>query len=155
MFDPTGHGRGLVLDVSGLDLEEVQRAATAFMLRKIYREMFRWGESRVMRLAVVLDEAHRLAKDRTLPKLMKEGRKFGVSVIVASQSLSDFEPDIIRNVGAKFIFRTNFPASKHVAGFLRGRDGVDLSQTIENLGVGQAFVSTPDNVKARKVFMYE
>jgi DNA phosphorothioation-dependent restriction protein DptH len=155
LFDPTGNGGGLVVDVSGVALERVQLAATAFMLRKIYREMFHWDLSGVMRLAVVLDEAHRLAKDRTLPKLMKEGRKYGISVVVASQGLSDFKREVVLNAGAKIIFRTNFPDSKTVAGFLRGRDGVDLSQTIENLGVGQAFVSTPDDAKARKVFMYE
>jgi len=86
---------------------------------------------------------------------MKEGRKYGISVVVASQGLSDFKREVVLNAGAKIIFRTNFPDSKTVAGFLRGRDGVDLSQTIENLGVGQAFVSTPDDAKARKVFMFE
>ena len=43
----------------------------------------------------------------------------------------------------KVVFRTNYPASKVVAGFLRGRGGQDLSKEIEQLGVGTAYVSTP------------
>jgi len=46
-------------------------------------------------LAIVLDEAHRLSRDITLPKLMKEGRKFGVVVISASQGVTDFHPDVL------------------------------------------------------------
>ncbi|WP_406075319.1 helicase HerA domain-containing protein [Micromonospora sp. NBC_01638] len=151
-FNPMSGG-GVVVDVSGLGLEQVQLAAGAFLLRKVYREMFRWGEGGGMRLAVVLDEAHRLAKDVTLPKLMKEGRKYGISVVVASQGLEDFRRQVLENAGTKIVFRTNFPASKAVAGYLRGRAGQDLSQQIEQLGVGQAYVATPDEVQARRIYM--
>jgi hypothetical protein len=144
---------GAVVDLSGLTLETVQLAAGAFILRKIYREMFRWGQADRLRLAVVLDEAHRLAKDVTLPKLMKEGRKYGVSVVAASQGISDFHKDVLGNAGAKIIFRTNYPESRTTAGFLRGSDGQDLSQQLEQLGVGTAYVSVPDHVRARKVYM--
>lgn len=75
---------------------------------KLYKDVFRWGETDHLRLAVVLDEAHRLSRDITLPKLMKEGRKFGIVVISASQGVTDFHPDVLGNAGTKVIFRTNF-----------------------------------------------
>ncbi len=153
-FEPAAGG-GMVVDVSGLGLEQVQLAAGAFMLRKVYNDMFQWPQRSGMRLAVVLDEAHRLAKDTTLPRLMKEGRKYGVSVVVASQGVEDFHQQVLENAGTKIVFRTNFPASKKVAGFLRGRGGQDLSEQIEQLGVGQAYVATPDHAQARKVYMLE
>ena len=134
-------------------MEEVQRFAASFILRRVYREMFAWPQDSTMKLAVVLDEAHRMARDVTLPKLMKEGRKYGVGVIVASQSADDFHKDVLGNAGTKIVFRTNFPASKEVAKLLRGRNGVDLSQHIEKLDVGVAYVSTPDAVQAQKVYM--
>jgi hypothetical protein len=145
---------GAVIDLSGLTLETVQLAAGAFILRKIYREMFRWGQADRLRLAVVLDEAHRLARDVTLPKLMKEGRKYGISVVAASQGMSDFHRDVLGNAGTKIIFRTNYPESRTTAGFLRGSDGQDLSKQLEQLSVGSAYVSVPDHVRARKVYMY-
>jgi hypothetical protein len=146
--------RGWIVDVSQL-MEEVQRFAASFILRRVYREMFSWSQDGTMKLAVVLDEAHRMAKDVTLPKIMKEGRKYGVGVVVASQSADDFHKDVLNNAGTKIVFRTNFPASKEIAKILRGRNGVDLSQSIETLGVGVAFVSTPDGPSARKVYMSE
>lgn len=144
---------GTVIDVSGLGLEEVQLAASAFLLRKVYREMFRWEQTDRLRLAVVLDEAHRMARDITLPKIMKEGRKYGIAVIVASQHVDDFHRDVLGNAGMKIVFRTNYPSSKPVSGFLRGRDHQDLSQRIEQLDVACAYVSTPDDVRARRVSM--
>ena len=90
-----------------------------------------------------------------MPKLMKEGRKYGVSVVVASQGMADFHRDVIGNAGTKIVFRTNYPESKPTAGFLRNRNGQDLSQQIEQLSVGVAYVSTPDQPNARRVYMHE
>lgn len=62
-------------------IKQIQIAAGAFILPKIYRDMFRRGEADRLRLAIVLDEVHRVGRDTTLPKIMKEGRKFGVVVV--------------------------------------------------------------------------
>jgi DNA phosphorothioation-dependent restriction protein DptH len=150
-FDP--RARGMVVDLSGLRLEQVQIAGSSFLLRRVYKEMFTWPQDGTIKLAIVLDEAHRLAGDVTLPKLMKEGRKYGVAVIVASQGLADFSADVLGNAGTKIVFRTNQPESRAVAKYLRGRQGQDLSVEIERLGVGQAYVSTADAPQARKTRM--
>lgn len=152
-FNP--RNSGMVVDLSKLMLEEVQIAATSFLLRQVYRDMFSWPQDGTLKLAIVLDEAHRVANDVTLPKLMKEGRKYGVVVVVASQGLSDFHRDVLGNAGMKIVFRTNHPESKSVARYLRGRAGQDLSVEIEKLGVGQAYVATADVTQARKTQMFE
>ncbi len=145
---------GLVIDLHNLFAETLQMATGAFMLRKIYKDMFRWGYADRLKLAIVLDEAHRLAKDITLPKLMKEGRKFGISVVVASQGLGDFHPDVLNNAGTKVIFRMNYPESRKVSGFIRTRQGQELSERIEQLPVGSAYVQTPDMAYGSAVKMY-
>jgi len=145
---------GLVIDLHNLFAETLQMAAGAFVLRKLYKDMFHWGYAKQLRLAIVLDEAHRLAKDITLPKLMKEGRKFGISVIVASQGMGDFHPDVLNNAGTKVIFRMNYPESRKVSGFIRGRQGQDLSERIEQLSIGSAYVQTPDMMYGSVVKMY-
>jgi DNA phosphorothioation-dependent restriction protein DptH len=120
----------------------------------VYKDMFRWGTTDQLRLAIVLDEAHRLARDITLPKIMKEGRKFGIAVIVASQGMSDFHQDVLANAGTKIIFRTNYPESRKIAGFIRARQGQDLPSRIEQLTVGSAYVQTPDMPFGTAVKMY-
>lgn len=162
IFRPPAGGRnnfmdavrqGLVIDLHRLGSETLQLAAGAFLLRKIYRDMFLWGQADRLRLAIVLDEAHRLAHDLTLPKIMKEGRKYGVAAVVASQGLADFHPDVLGTSGTKIAFRTNFPDSRKVAGFFRARPGYDLAATLERLGVGEALVQTPEMQTAAKTTM--
>jgi DNA helicase HerA-like ATPase len=145
---------GLVIDLHNLYVETLQLAAGAFVLRKVYKDMFHWGQADRLRLAIVLDEAHRLARDVTLPKIMKEGRKFGIAVIVASQGLADFHPDVLGNAGTKVIFRTNYPESRKLAGFIRARQGQDLATRVEQLGVGSAYVQTPEMGYGSIVQMY-
>jgi DNA helicase HerA-like ATPase len=115
--------------------------------------MFSWGQTGQLRLAIVLDEAHRLAKDATLPKLMKEGRKFGVAVLVASQGLDDFHPDVLANAGTKILYWPSYPQSRKAAGFLRTRTSKDLSDDLEKLPVGSAYVQTPTMPTARRTRM--
>ena len=152
IFDP--RSSGMVIDLSKIQLEQVQLAAGAFLLRKIYREMFLWPQDSTLKLAIVLDEAHRLARDVTLPKLMKEGRKYGVVVIVASQGTADFHKDVLGTQAPKSCSGQTFPRASRWLD-MRGRTGQDLSQEVEKLGVGQAYVSTPDMPQARRVFMSE
>jgi hypothetical protein len=163
LFRPTGQdsldfltsiGNGLVIDLHNLYAESLQLAAGAFVLRKLYKDMFRWGQADRIRLAIILDEAHRLARDITLPKIMKEGRKFGIAAVVASQGLGDFHQDILGNAGTKVIFRSNYPESRKIAGFIRGRQGEDLVARIEQLSVGVAYVQTPEMRLGSVVKMY-
>lgn len=135
---------GWVFNVSKYRQDEVRITAGAFILRRIYNEMFQWDNASRPRLAIVLDEAHRLSKDPTIPKIMKEGRKFGVVVLLVSQSMDDFAPQVIDNAGSKIAFRTNFPASKKVASFLQSKNSAGLADMLENLNTAHAYVSTPD-----------
>ncbi|MBL8150042.1 MAG: ATP-binding protein, partial [Blastocatellia bacterium] len=123
-------------------------------LRKIYKDMFHWGETNKLRFAIVLDEAHRLSKDITLPKIMKEGRKFGILVITASQGLGDFHQDVVDNVGSRIIFRTNYPISRKIAKSLKISKSIDLATEIEQLDVGYAYVKTPEMSVPQKVKMF-
>lgn len=135
---------GLIVDLSKLYLDSVQIATCAFLLRKTYKEMLQWRPVEKLRLAIVIDEAHRLSRDLTVPKLMKEGRKFGIAVIAASQGIGDFHADVIGNAGTKVIFRTNYPESRRVSGFVRTPQGVNAVSVIEQLPVGTAYVQTPE-----------
>ena len=142
---------GMIVRMDNVRSDEVRTAAGAFVIRKVYRDMFGWGRADRIRLAVVLDEAHRLAKDATLPRILKEGRKYGVLVVAASQGLADFDADVLGNVGTKVSFRANNPESRKVAGFYAAAPGVDLVGQIERLGVGQAVIQTSEMVRAAVV----
>lgn len=146
--------RTTVLDLSDLKQEELQNAASAFVLRRVYRECLLWGAANRIRLALVLDEAHRLARDKTLPKIMKELRKFGVAVIVSSQNLQDFHQAVLENAGTKIVFRLNHPESKRVAPYVRLPGEKKTERLIEQLTTGRAIVWPQDSQHAHLIDMY-
>ncbi|MFT4037697.1 MAG: ATP-binding protein [Thermomicrobiales bacterium] len=145
--------RGLVITLNQVGGDEIPLALSSFLLRQIYLAMIKWPIADRLRLVIVLDEAHRLAKDTTLPKIMKEGRKYGVAVVIASQSIGDFHPDIPANAGTKVSFRINNPESRKVAQYFGGAPGTDYAAMLENLAVGQAVVQTPDMPRALRTNM--
>jgi DNA phosphorothioation-dependent restriction protein DptH len=59
-----------------------------------------------LRAVVLLDEAHRLSFSTNSPveKLLREGRKFGLGVILASQQPDDFSPVAFSNTASKLVF---------------------------------------------------
>ena len=61
----------------------------------------------MMGLIVVLDEAHKLSFDQGSPieKLLREGRKFGLGLILASQQPDDFSPAAFSNTATKIVFQ--------------------------------------------------
>lgn len=55
---------------------------------------------------IILDEAHKFfldKEDNILNKISKEGRKFGISLVCASQAPSHFSEDFLGNVGTKIL----------------------------------------------------
>jgi DNA helicase HerA-like ATPase len=133
--------------------DTVREATCAFVLRKVYKEILKWEKSDVMKLAIVLDEAHRLAKDKTLPIIMQEARKFGVAIIVASQNINHFHDNVIGTSGTTIVFRTNDPDSRKVSKMVQIQGKMDVKQIIENLETGKALVKTPEMNFAKKTKM--
>ena len=75
---------------------------------------------------------------------MQEARKFGVMIIIASQNINHFHPNVIGNAGTKILYRTNAPASNSVGQLINMRTGKDPRRIVENLKVGNALVQTPE-----------
>jgi hypothetical protein len=104
--------------------------------QKVVTELLLWNllgfvESRgpgELQLMVVLDEAHRLSfvPESPLERLLREGRKFGVGVILASQQLEDFSNTALANTATKLIFRLNEALPKTAKLFHRN-PGASLS----------------------------
>lgn len=95
----------LVLQIHATQNEMVQRAVAMLSLYNIYKEMFRRGVQDRITHAVIFDEAHRASKMKLLPKLAAECRKFGISLILASQSAKDFDTALFSNVASYLLLR--------------------------------------------------
>ena len=112
VFETSGAVRSLlasntpsVLRIHATQNDGVQRAAAMLSLYNIYKEMFRRGVQSRITHAVVFDEAHRASRLRLLPRLAAECRKFGLSLILASQSARDFDPGLYSQIANYLLLR--------------------------------------------------
>lgn len=88
-----------VLRLSNLITPELMVASARFILQKVYSYMLGRGLSQDLKVFCVVDEAHKLSYDETLTDLMKEARKYGVGILLASQETTDFDKSVFLNTG--------------------------------------------------------
>ena len=102
------------VDLSGL-LSESNRSLAGLCLLQFVRESMRQSgpqDGRALELMVVLDEAWKICQEDGDPvAIVREGRKYGFGMLVASQNPSDVNPVIFSNAGSLFVFRTSFSDS--------------------------------------------
>jgi DNA phosphorothioation-dependent restriction protein DptH len=99
------HNEVWILQLGGLEAS-VERAVTEFLLWSLIRYFEVLGPG-PLRCFVVLDEAHKLAFGPGSPveKILREGRKFGLAAILASQQPEDFSSVAFANTATKIVFQ--------------------------------------------------
>ena len=112
VFETAGAVRSLlssstpsILRIHATQNDGVQRAVAMLTLYNLYKEMFRRGVQPRITHAVVFDEAHRASRLRLIPRLAAECRKFGLSLILASQSARDFDPALYSQIASYLLLR--------------------------------------------------
>lgn len=130
----------------------MQRAYASFMLYRVYQEMFVRGPQPRITHAVVFDESHRASKLQLLPRMAKECRKFGLSLIVASQEARDFEDSLFSAVSNYMVLRVVDADAKAMAKKLTTSDRErTLVDTLMNLEKHRAVLRTGDSARPRTV----
>ena len=160
-----GHDKPVsVFDVSALPSEMLPTMGT--MLRVIYDMLF-WGQDlpiggRQQPLLVVIDEAHLFVPEgddtpahRTLSTLAKEGRKYGVGLVLVSQRPSELDSTVLSQCGSLIAMRlTNASDRGRVAATVPDDLGglVDLLPSLrtgEGIFLGE-IMPIPTRVRVRK-----
>lgn len=160
-----GHDQPLtILDVSELP-SDIATDVVGLLLRVVYDTLF-WAGSqpvsgRAQPLLIVIDEAHRFLPDggdtscqRILTKVAKEGRKYGVGVMVVTQRPSEIDATILSQCGTMIALRTTNSGDrgKVAAAFPDDLGGlVELLPSLrtgEGLFVGEA-IFVPSRVRVR------
>ena len=92
-------------DIKALSMDE-KKLFVAFRLEELFYQALERGVQTGIREVIVLDEAHNFFtddEDNITNTIAKEARKFGISMICASQSPTHFSDDFLTNVGSKVI----------------------------------------------------
>lgn len=96
-----------VLKLNDYPTEEVKSLIAEIILRKLINYLYIKGKSD-LELYCVIDEAHRLAYEGSpIDQMLREARKYGLGLILASQSADDFSETIRSNTSAYLGFRAN------------------------------------------------
>lgn len=141
--------RVIVLQLKGLE-SSLERAVTEFLLWNLIGYVESAGPGPLSCFAV-LDEAHKLSCDRGSPveKLLREGRKFGVGLILASQQPEDFSQVAFSNTATKIVFQISDEksgVSRRLHRKIRNAHTfADVYQIITKLPRGNAYVLS-DNI---------
>jgi DNA phosphorothioation-dependent restriction protein DptH len=128
-------GATFIVQLKGLE-HSLERVVTELLLWHLIGYLESIGPA-TLRCFILLDEAHRLSLDSNSPveRLLREGRKFGVGVILASQQPEDFSSVAYSNTATKLIFslvdRTG-DVARQIA--LRTREPASIVALIKSLG---------------------
>ena len=103
-----------VIDLSTLPVssDELKTAVVVFTSKKLWDhlQLLRPVKAPQLRLALVLDEAHRYVFEYSpINYMLREGRKFGISVLLASQMLSDMPAVATANTSLKIALKLDEP----------------------------------------------
>ncbi|MEX2316957.1 MAG: ATP-binding protein [Pirellulales bacterium] len=145
-----GKSRDLrILDISGLP-NEVAGPLAAMLARLLFQYKLHQDSNERKRDPVLLvcEEAHRYVPDRgeaeyaaaqmAIRRIAREGRKYGIGLMLVSQRPADVEGTVISQCGTWLVLRlTNAADQNHVARFLP--DGLSgMTRTLPSLGQQEA-----------------
>lgn len=149
-------GKINVLDLSGMD-QITQNSLVGIILHTLWRRIRFWGLPKGQKkLTLVLDEFQNLPlkKDSVLCDMLREGRKFGLNFLLATQSLKSLPREIeplIGQTATRLYFR---PSPSEVGNIARKIDASKTSvwsQILLNLNVGECLAVGEFEVEGREV----
>ena len=95
----------IIVRIHASQNDTLQRAFASFVFYRLYKDMFVRGTQGRITHAIVFDEAHRAARLKLLPTMAKECRKYGLSLVVASQEASDFNTSLFSAIANYLVLR--------------------------------------------------
>ena len=153
------NGKVFVTKLKGLE-HSLEKAVTEFLLWNFIGYVESLGPG-PLRCFVVLDEAHKLSFDNGSPteKLLREGRKFGVGVVLASQQPDDFSSVAFANTATKLVFQVgddNSSVSRQLHRKTRNAHSFsDIYEIVTKLPRGWAYVVTENVGRVTRVESFE
>ena len=98
--------RPTVVRIHTTQNENLQRAFACLVFYGLYKDMFRRGIQGRITHALVFDEAHRAARLKLIPTMAKECRKYGISLVLASQEARDFDVSVFSAIANYLVLRS-------------------------------------------------
>ena len=132
--------------------ENLQRTFAALIFYRLYKDMFRRGLRDRITHAVIFDEAHRAARLQLIPSMAKECRKYGISLVLASQEARDFHVSVFSAIANYLVLRlTDIDAKTLVRNVASSRDERRLIDQIKQMDKFHALYFSEGKVRPNPV----
>lgn len=144
-------GKIAILDFSDIP-SEIMVSTSGSLLSIIYDALF-WGQNlniggKRQPLLVVLEEAHNYLKSglsniasRTIQKIAKEGRKYGVGLLLVSQRPTELDETVLSQCGTMIALRMNNSRDRaHVQNAMQD-ELQSMAELLPSLRTGEAIIS--------------
>ena len=105
----------VVLRIHSTQNDHLQKAFASLVFYGLYKDMFRRGVQDRITHALIFDEAHRAARLQLIPTMAKECRKYGISLVLASQEARDFHISLFSAIANYLILRLTEADAKAMA----------------------------------------
>lgn len=146
------HGTPIsILDLSAVP-SSIMQAISGCILKITYDALF-WGQNTLVGgkkqpMLAVLDEAHSYLKagedsisSRTVQAIAKEGRKYGVGMLLVTQRPSELDETVLSQCGSIIALRmTNTLDKSHVSAAMQD-ELREMAEVLSSLRTGEAIVS--------------
>ena len=140
-----------ILDLSAIP-SNIMQTISGCILKIIYDALY-WGQNTLVGgkkqpLLIVLDEAHAYLKageesisSRTVQAIAKEGRKYGVGLLLVTQRPSELDETVLSQCGTMIALRmTNTRDKGHVSSAMQD-ELREMTEVLSSLRTGEAIVS--------------
>ncbi len=126
------------LKLSDLPGDDIKSALAELIIIQLHGFALRGDQPRRLKRVMVFDEAHRVKDSQRLESLAREGRAFGVGIVIGTQFPGDIPEQLAGNLATQLFLMNNQAAHrKFVAGQLlgttSGREGSAMMEKLGNL----------------------
>lgn len=138
-----------VVDLKNFPTETIKSVIAEFFLSKLSNYIYSLEKKKDINLYIVVDEAHRLMYEGSpLDRFLRESRKYGVGVILASQRPTDFNETVLANAGVLLSFQCTLEKD---AAFVARQLGIDSNKIRNLVDPGVGYVKFSRGEKAERV----
>lgn len=133
--------KSIVLRLNALPDDKIKSAIAEFVIVRLHAHMLRGAQPRTLTRLLVLDEAWRVKDSMRLQELCREGRAFGVGVVIGTQFPGDIPEDLAGSLATQLMLgNSNAEHRKSVVRTLSGAtSGPDAARLMQQLTLLQKF----------------
>jgi hypothetical protein len=128
----------VVLDLHSLPNDSVKAAMSEFIIVRLHGHVIKGEQPRELRRLLVFDEAWRVKSSERLQELAREGRAFGVGIVIGTQFPGDIPENLAGNLATQLLLSNQDPDHRRTVvrtliGATSGPDAQRLAASLPHL----------------------